>query len=98
MSEVENGEQRQYTKWGLSFRPTDKPYEEYDTYEDALRAFEGMKVKHQYSEYIVRVDYTLTEVYNGHHWDWEDAYGSRSAKAGIIEAMRMLNDFKEPQP
>ena len=95
MSEVENGDSRTITKWGLSFRTTEEPYEVHDTYEQALASFEGMKVKHQYNEHIVRMDITITEVYNGDHWDWEDAYGSRSAKAGIIEMMRLLNQGKD---
>lgn len=87
-----DNDERVTTRWGISFSPEDEPYETYDTYEKALDAFKGMKLKHQYGEYIVRVDTTITTVYDGsEHVSWDDAYGDNSAKAGIIELVRMLN-------
>jgi hypothetical protein len=91
MAEVTGGEQRSSIRWGITFGLNEDPYETYDTYEAALAAFDSMKLKHQMNEYIVRIDTTYTEVYNGDHISWDDAYGDNSARAAIIEMVNKAN-------
>lgn len=87
MGHVHDAERVRIVRYGVSFGPHERPYEYYDTFEQALRAFEGMKLKHQMNECIVKEELTLEQVYDGSHVSWDDAYGDNSAKAGIIEAV-----------
>lgn len=49
-------------RWGIRFEGQDEPYEVYGTEEEAMDAYNGMKLKHQASEEVVRVSSIITVV------------------------------------
>lgn len=55
-------EQRVVTRWGVCGDGDEEPYATYETEAEAVEAYEGMKLKHQADEHIVRLDITMTTV------------------------------------